>query len=359
MEKYLYKLLIVPVVLGLMTGCGSGEEHVANDLPAVPVKVATASSVEMVNAISVSGKIEASKSANMSTRMMGNVKTVNVKAGSQVSKGDLLLTISSSDLSAKQAQVEASIAQARSGYENAKKDLERFEVLFEKGSASEKELENIKTRFEMAEAGLEAAEQMKREVDAQFAYTHLRAPFSGVVANTFVKVGDIAAPGMPLVTVEGTESYQAALLVPESSIATVKVGADVTAHIKSLGKRVKGKVVEVSPSSKNTGSQFIVKVDLMDEEGIYPGMFVSASITTKSDEASKSPLMISKDALVTKGQLTGLYTISADNKAVLRWVRTGKSIDGKVEVLTGLTEGEKYVVMADGKLFNGAIVQLN
>lgn len=353
MKKLTY-ILIAPVLAGLLVGCGSYENHSIAELPAVSVKASVAKSQKEKAVVSVSGKIEAGSSANISTRMMGNVTSVKVQPGDKVSKGDLLLTISSTDLRAKRAQVEASIAQAQSGYENAKKDLERFKVLFEKGSASEKELENITTRFEMAEAGLEAAKQMKAEVDAQFAYTNLRAPFSGVVANTFVKVGDIANPGMPLVTVEGVSKYEATVLVPESQISEVKTGADAQVIIKSNNKMLEGMVKEVSPSAKNTGGQFLVKIDLVNAEGVLPGMFVNVDITTEG--AAKSAPFIPESALVRNGQLTGLYTISDQNTAVLRWVRLGKEQKGSVEVLSGLAEGEKYIASAEGKLFNGAKV---
>ncbi|MEQ9468272.1 MAG: efflux RND transporter periplasmic adaptor subunit [Ekhidna sp.] len=355
MKRVTY-ILIAPVLAGFLAGCGASENHSIAELPAVSVKASVAKSQQEQAVVSVSGKMEAGSSANISTRMMGNVSSVSVQPGDKVSKGDLLLTISSTDLSAKRAQVDASIAQAQSGFENAKKDLERFKVLFEKGSASEKELENMTTRFEMAEAGLEAAKQMKAEVDAQFAYTNLRAPFSGVVANTFVKVGDITNPGMPLVTVEGISKYEATVLVPESQISEVKVGAAAQVIIKSNNKVLEGTVKEVSPSAKNTGGQFLVKVDLGNAEGVLPGMFVNVDITTEG--TAKSAPVVPASALVRNGQLTGLYTISDESTAVLRWVRLGKEEDERVEVLSGLAEGEKYIVSAEGKLFNGAKVSV-
>ena len=354
-KKYIFNTAIL---LGLLVSCGSAEENSIEELPAVAVKVGTAIVAEGAEVVNASGKIEAGNSANVSTRMMGNVTSVNVQSGDKVTKGDLLLTITNTDLIAKRSQVEAAIVQAQSGYANAKKDLERFKVLFEKGSASEKELENMTTRFEMAEAGLDGANQMKKEVNAQFEYTNIRAPFTGVIANTFVKVGDMANPGMPLVTVEGTGKYQAAVLVSESDIFKVKVGAQTSLIVKSNNTSLKGKVVEVSPSAKNTGGQFIVKIDIEDMQGILPGMFVNASITATRGKIEKTSPLVKESALITSGQLTGLYTLSKENTAILRWVRTGQITDGNVEILSGISQGEKYIQDADGKLFNGARVSV-
>ena len=74
--------------------------------------------------------------------------------------------------------------------------------------------------------------------------------------------------------------------------------------------------------------------------------------TTKSDK-----ILVPESALVTQGQLTGIYTVS-NNVAILRWIRTGKSFGNQVEVLSGLSADEKYIVSAEGKLYNGAKVSI-
>lgn len=339
----------------LLMACGNSESFETPELQAVPVTVAVAEVMNEPGVISASGRIEAGSSANLSTRIMGNVSGVKVKSGDKVRKGDLLLTISSSDLLAKRAQVEASISQAQSGFINAKNDWERFKVLFEKGSASKKELENMTTRYEMAKSGLEAAKQMKQEINAQFAYTNIRAPFDGLIANTFVKEGDMASPGMPLITVEGTTDFQATVLVAESQIGKIEKGSGAIVLVKSTGAEYQGTVVEVSPSAKNTGGQFITKIDIKDSKDVLPGMFVNAKILTEGQQKESSPL-VKKSSLISNGQLQGIYYLSEQKTAVLRWVRTGKSIDDKIEILSGIRDGEKYIVKAAGKLFNGATV---
>ena len=347
--KYIF---ILPLA-GLFVACGSHENNQFVEADPVSVQVAEAVASSGSSDITVSGKIEAANSANISTRMMGNITQVKVKPGQKVQAGDLLVTISSTDLSAKRAQVEASINQAQAAYDDAKRDYDRFRDLYEKGSASQKEFEGMQTRLQMTEAGLEAAKQMKAEVDAQFAYANIRAPFSGVVANTFVKEGDIAHPGMPIVAVEGTSNYQATVLVPESKIGLVKVGAKASVLIKSDNKRVEGTVIEVSPSAKNTGGQFIVKIDLNTTTKLLPGMFVNADIESDVKSTIESSPLVSLEAIVRNGQLNGIYTLGTNNTAILRWIRMGNETDGQVEVLSGLSAGEKYILKAEGKLYNG------
>ncbi len=359
MRKKAIAILIVASTVFISCG-GDKKEQVAS-LPAIPVKVAGISDNNTSPYVSASGKIEAENSANLSTRMMGYVTKVNVKVGQKVSQGQLLVSVNNTDLQAKKAQVNASITQAQAGYNNAKKDYDRFVNLFAQQSASQKELDDMTARYEMAKAGLEAAKQMRNEINAQFAYSNISAPFSGVVTNTFVKEGDMANPGMPLVSIEGAKKLQVTAMVSESDIALITQGMKVNVLVKSINQEVEGKVSEISLSAKNTGGQYLVKIDLNKSEAkILSGMFVNVQFPVEKKENVKvsDKVLIPVTALVKEGQLTGIYTIGSGNVAILRWLRIGKTFGDQVEVLSGLSVNEQYIVSADGKLFNGAKVSI-
>lgn len=357
MQKILYTLVGFALIQGLAS-CGSSEEKLITELPAIAVSVQKAQAESIGSFISVSGKIEAEKSATLSTRMMGYVTELAVNTGQVVKEGQLLVSINNADLIAKKAQVEAAIAQATAGFDNAKKNYERFQALFAQKSASQKELDDMTTRYEMAKAGLEGARQMKNEVMAQFSYANIKAPFTGVVTNTFVKAGDMANPGMPLVSLEAPSDMQVMAIVPETHIDAIRNDVEVEVLVKSLNKKVTGKVIEVSTSAKNTGGQYLVKIGLnQTEEPIRSGMFVSVSIPSAASENSPSgTIRIPQKALVRQGQLTGIYAIGSNQVAILRWVRTGKTQGEEVEILSGLAANELYIVSAEGKVFNGAKV---
>lgn len=343
--------------------CGKEAKEVTN--PDAPIKVqVNGTSSNNSEFISASGKTEAESSANLSTRMMGYVTKVHVKTGQKVSAGQLLVSINSSDLQAKKAQVDASILQATAAYNNAKKDYDRFVNLFAQQSASQKELDDMTSRYEMAKAGLAGAKQMRNEVMAQFSYSNITAPFSGEVTNTFIKEGDMANPGMPLVSVEGASRMQVTAMVSESDISQIKNGMPVKIMLKSINKEVTGKVSEVSGSAKNTGGQYLVKVTLnTNDKSILSGMFVNVQFPLANQSKSEATVktdkvMVPESALVKQGQLTGIYTIANGKTAILRWIRTGKSFGNQVEVLSGLSANEQYIVSAEGKLYNGSNVSV-
>uniref|UniRef100_UPI00404B011D efflux RND transporter periplasmic adaptor subunit n=1 Tax=Flavobacterium sp. TaxID=239 RepID=UPI00404B011D len=342
----------------LFQSCGKESKNIASDEKAIPVQVKQVTNQQNGSFVSASGQIEAENSANVSTRMMGYVTNLAVKVGQKVSEGQLLVSINNTDLQAKKAQVESAILQAKAGFDNAKKDYDRFVALFAQQSASQKELDDMTARYEMAKAGLAGAEQMRNEVNAQFAYANIKAPFSGVVTNTFVKEGDMANPGMPLVSVEGVAKKQVTAMVSESDISSIKNGMKAQVVVKSLNKEIDAKVIEVSGSAKNTGGQYIVKLALENSDSdLLSGMFVNVQFPVKKSETQdQNGLTVPKSALIHKGQLTGIYVVANKNTAILRWIRTGKSYGNEVEVLSGLTTNETYVASANGKLYNGVKV---
>lgn len=345
----------------VLTSCGDDKKETLNKETPIAVKVSGIAENSTSGFVTASGKIEAENSANLSTRMMGFVTKLYVQVGQKVTTGQLIVSINNTDLQAKKAQVDASILQATAAYNNAKKDYDRFTNLFKQQSASQKELDDMTARYEMAKASLQGAKQMRNEVVAQFSYTNITAPFSGVVTNTFVKEGDMANPGMPLVSIEGASKLQVTAMVSENDITAIRNGMLVDILVKSNATSLKGKVIEVSASAKNTGGQYLVKINLEPTKAkVLSGMFVNVQFPTesKTPSATNERMLVPESALVHQGQLTGIYTVGNGNVAILRWLRVGKKLGSQVEVLSGLSAKEHYIVSAEGKLYNGALVNI-
>lgn len=346
--------------VALLLSCGGDKKETIASTPAIKVKVSHIAANQNSPFVTASGKIEAENSANVSTRMMGYVTKVHVKVGQKVNGGQLLVSINNTDLEAKKAQVNASILQATAAFNNAKKDYDRFVALYSQQSASAKELDDMTARYEMAKAGLEGAKQMRNEVMAQFSYSNISAPFAGTITGSFIKEGDMANPGMPLLSVEGVSQLQVTAMVSENDINAIKNGMEVKVLVKSSGQNLTGKVSEVSGSAKNTGGQYLVKINLKQSHSdILPGMFVNVQfpITNKA-KTNADKILLPESVLVKQGQLTGVYTVSDDNTAILRWLRIGNTIGNEVEVLSGISANETYIVAAEGKLVNGAKVSV-
>jgi RND family efflux transporter MFP subunit len=362
MKKTLYSIII----LGSLTlaSCSSKEkqEPITNKTDsAIEVTIATPTS-NNGNGLSLSGQVEAGQTVQISTRVMGYITYLKVKPGDRVSKGQLLVSISNEDILAKRAQADAMIAEAEAAVKNAKKDEDRFIALYKQQSASAKELDNINLQYSSAKARLDAAKQMRNEVSAMLAYTNLTAPFSGMVSQKMAEAGSMASPGMPILTIEEGGAFQISATVPENLISQVHQGVETNISIKAIAKNIKGTVVQINQSSQFTGGQYLIKIRLSsaDQQGLYSGMYANVFIPIKNASQinnTTSAIMVPVSAITYKNQLAGLYTISSNNTALLRWVRLGKTTGNMVEVLTGLQKEESYISSAEGKLFNGAQVK--
>ena len=353
LKSLLLAILIIPILT--LASCSSKEDaREVIEMDPISVKTLKVDGTQEANSFSVSGNIQPEKEANISTRMMGFITNIHVEAGDYVKKGKVLVEISSSDLKAKIAQVKANIHQAEVGVQNAKKDFDRITKLFEQSSVTQKELDDITTHYNMSKAGLEAARQMENEVSAQFAYTRIIAPFSGTINAKYVNAGEMANPGMPLLSLVKTDKFQAVAMVPENQIPYLKKGQKAKIWIKSLKAEIGGTIDEIAMSSKHTGGQFIVKLNLDKHTNkLYAGMF--STITFDSDKkGGEQSIFIPAESLIAQGSLKGVYTVGSDNKAILRWLRIGRKSGDNYEVLSGLDSGDQLIMSSEARLYNGA-----
>ncbi len=344
----------------LFVSCsGNDHEEEVNKEQAVPVTVAVASK-RSDKIIQVSGQVESKQAAAISTRVMGYITGIKVKPGDKVQKGQLLVTISNADILAKRAQAMAMVSEAEAALKDAQKDYERFAKLHEQSSASQKEFENAALHYNSVKSKTEAARQMQNEAEAMLTYTNLTAPFSGVITQKNSDVGSMANPGMPILMMEQAGNHQINATVSETDIANVREGHKAVVTVKSTGKIINGSVSEISPSSQFSGGQYNIKINLPENEktGLYSGMYVNASIQIDSGVETSDRVLVPASAIVNKDQLTGLYTITDNQTALLRWVRLGKTQGDHVEVLSGLRKDEQFILASEGKLYNGASIAI-
>lgn len=354
MRTLLYSLLITSV--SFLSACQKNEVSPTLQTDAVTVSVKNVTAFNMKEKATLSGMVHAKQSANISTRNMGNIKEIHVSIGDNVKKGTKLITIDAADLKASLEQAKAGVSKARAHFENTEKNFQRYFNLFQKNSISKKELEDMQTQLSVAKAGLEAANEAFNQVKAQLAYSEIRAPFDGVITSKNIKIGDLATPGVTLLVVENRKDLEIKTTVPESLISKIDTSEKINVQIPSLNSSYYGELKELSLSGKNSGGQYVAIIRLVDSDNqLLPGMYSKVDFQLKSNKRS-SPVLIEKSALVTRGQLTGVYAVSQSNTAILRWIQTGRECGDKVEVLSGLSFGEQYITSSQSKLYNGKAI---
>jgi RND family efflux transporter MFP subunit len=361
------KIFFIPAIVSIavfFNACSNDKNSSkANTEKPIVVTVSSLTNGASATGFSVTGQIEAAHSTNIATRIMGYITKMYVKVGDVVKKGQLLFTVNSSDIQAKQLQVEAMFKQAEATFYVAQKDLDRYTALYKQNSATAKELEQISMQYQTAKAGVEAAKAVQLEVKSQLAYANVLAPFSGIVTQKLAEEGSIANPGMPILTIEENGSLQVSALVPETDIAALKLGDLAQVEVAAAAKQFQSKLIQINPSSQFTGGQYIIKLSIPTDAApaLLAGMYTTVRFSSKEtflNADTSNTLMVASSALIYRDQLVGIYTVSNQNTALLRWLRIGKAVGDKVEVLTGLAKNETYIINAEGNLYNGAKVMV-
>lgn len=350
-------LLTLLLAVALLSGCGSDQTTLQEGDP-IEVELRTAEASISQSEIIFPAKVESNSQANLSTIVMGTVTAAPVTVGDRVEKSDLLVQIKDDQIRAQKSQIEANMVQAKANLENTEKNYNRIKNLYAEESATSKELDDISTMYEIAKANMEALEARLNEVNEMLEYTVIRAPFTGIISGKFVSEGDMAAPGHPLVSVADPGSIKISATVSESQISRIEEGSTVSVSVSSAGlSNIPARLTAVSQAGDPMSRQFSIEAVIDDAEinkALKVGMF--AQIGMNIDQTEN--LAIPADAIVERGQLTGVYTISDNNRAVLRWVRLGERSGDTVDVLTGLKPGEQFVYAPGQSLRQGQLLSV-
>ena len=200
---------------------------------------------------------------------------------------------------------------------------------------------------EQAEAELTNAKTLR-------SFAKVTAPFAGIVTRKTVEVGDLAAPGSPLLVVEDGQRYRLEAQVDEDQVHEIALGSEVRILLDGIDSaELTGTVSEITPYSDPASRSFVVKIDLPDTVKVWSGMFGRARFDTGESQV----LSVPATAVFRRGQLTGVYAIGDDSVARLRLITVGKQYGPNVEVLSGLEPGEQIVADRTAQVADGTLVK--
>ena len=294
--------------------------------------------------------VEPETRVHLSTRMMGWVSVLHAAEGDTVQKGQKLLTIDDADMRAKRAQVEAGIREAEAVVANAERMAARFRNLYEAKAVSKAQLEDVETGLERAQAGLAQARAARSELNVHLGYLDLKAPMDGVVTRRMVDVGDMAAPGHPLLFLDKLDRMKIVASLGEKDINAVRAGDTVTAHVTSLDRATFQVEVARLINSANPGSRtYDLEMYVENDGRLRPGMFARVDVPV----GTRRGVVVPEAAVHRRGQLTGVWIVDAAGAAHLRWVRLGDPVAGGVEVISGLDGTETVVTSSEQPLAEG------
>ena len=376
-------VLLLASSLALLSSCGNQPPSRPATSPSasVAVQVATVSTQEWPAVYEATGTIRARTAGTISSQVMGYVQQVNVQAGDRVRQGQILITLDARELEegvrgveAGRAEVQSAIPEAESAVAAAKANLDlaqttfkRMEELAAKESISNQEFDEASARVKAAQANYEMARSKRGQLDPRLAraeqqvrsatimrdYVRIAAPFSGIVTAKSVERGNLATPGVPLLTIEQDGVYRLEASVDESRLPSARAGATVEVALEGVERRLNARVSEVVPAVDAASRSSIVKIDLPAVPQLRSGMFGRAFFPV----GSRTVVVVPANSIVERGQLQSVF-VAEGGIARTRLVTTGQRAKDAVEVLSGLSAGEQVVTPIPAGLQDGARLEV-
>lgn len=378
-------LIVLLVILTALTACGKKIEP-GNTAPdagqTIQAPVAEARISQEPFLYEAVATINARTASTISAKLMGAVQAVHVQEGDPVKKGDLLVTIDARTVTSQLEQSQAGLREARRAETSAVSSRDaakaaadlavatyrRYQELLKENSVSKQEFDEIESRSRQAKAALAQTEAMveaarSRIQQAQAAVQQatlakkdalVLAPYDGLVVGKMVDEGDLASPGTPLLTVEQEGLFCADLVLPERHIQSIAIDMPVKVKVPALDDlETTGRVGRIVPAADAQSRSFEIKVGMPEGLDLKSGMFARVYIPL----GGTGVMLVPETAVKTEGQLTGVYVVDENKTARFRLVRTGKTYGDRVEIISGLKDGQHYISTLPATLKDGMTVE--
>jgi RND family efflux transporter MFP subunit len=341
------------LALSVFAGCGGREEKAPVERPPVSgVTVGAVAPQEVDDAFEAAGTVKTDNASIVASRVMGTVTSLKVREGDHVKAGQLLMTIDDRDAAERARAATMAVKAAKGNRDLAETTWGRYRTLFEQKALTSQEMDQVETQRTVAEAEYSRAQAMASEAAAALTFTRIVSPIAGRVTDKKIDTGSMASPGMPLLTVEGDGARYVETAAGERFSGKIASGMPANVTVDSLGKTFPGRVREVVPSVDPGSRSFLVKVSV-DEPSLGSGLFARVRITM----GRRSALLVPAGAVVSKGQLTGVYAVDTQGVMTYRLVRTGSVFGSRVEVLSGLSPDERIVTSGVERAVDGGVIE--
>jgi RND family efflux transporter MFP subunit len=288
------------------------------------------------------GTIRSGREVQVASKLLARIKELKVAIGTRVASGEVIAVLDDRDLNARLEQAKSALAAAEAQATQSDSEYRRVKILFEKEAATQRDLEGVQARATAARSQVQQARQGVAEAEVMVSESVLRAPIEGVITGKWAEAGDTAIPGKPIVTLQDVHHLRLEAQVPEECARKATLGMEVRVRIDAPGHEGIAHVEEISPTADAESRTVLLKARLAPGEGLRVGMFGRLLLPC----GTKTALLIPASAVQHTGQLE-LVRVLEGGEAQLRHVRTGKVYGDRIEVLSGLREGER--ILSEGK----------
>ena len=337
--------MVVIALIALLTGC-SHETASTNAVPPareVKAKVVSVEAADLAQTFPVAGVIEAVDTVQLSSRVMGHIRELNVVQGQAVKRDQVLFVVDPVDTQGAVDLAQQNLVQAEAALRDAKLDYDRFKNLYQDEAVNKQQLEKMRMNYEASLSRVAQAKAGLTVARGQISYTRISAPMDAIVTAKLANEGDMATPGHPVLVLEDTTHLRVRAAVPESVYRSLKLGDTVQVEVDGQAQPLIATVSRMIPTADPQAHTYPVTLDIA-----APGLKSGAFARVLFPQGARQTLLIPQAALLDRAGIRGVFVLDKDGIAHYRMVRTGAvQADGMVEVLAGLAAGER-VAMSQG-----------
>jgi len=363
-RKQLAAGLLAFILILVVAGCGGR----TNDRISVVVKTAAEGDVNSTQEIT--GTLAPAQAVNIFSKLSGQVKSVLADVGDTVQAGELLLQIDTKELNAQLRQAEAAVRvvrdqadQARIAMESARinldlaqKTYDRIKILADTGAVSQSQFDDAQNKLDLARkqyesaqkqyaiatgSAMEQAQAAVNTVQVQISNSEITSPITGVVTNRNINPGEVAAPGVPLLTLADTANLRLQGTVSEALVPLLSVGQEIKIAVDVLPGRVfKGEIARIGPVAATTGQYFPIDIKIKNPGELKAGMTARVDLQVNMMRGIVVPL----SAVKTDNGHNYVFVVKQDGTVKKRLVTLGPKNESRVIVVSGLKKGERVAV---------------
>ncbi len=287
----------------------------------------------------VDGTIEAVNQATVSAQTGGRVVEILYDVNDVVPAGAVIVRLKGTEQRAGLQGAEAALSEARARNTEAATSYQRIADMFQRRVVSKAQFDQATANRDAAAGRLAAAEAGLTTAREGVGYTEIRAPYGGVVTKRLVEVGETVGPGTPLMTGLSLQDLRVNTTIPQSIVMQVRRLKQAAVYVGD--NRVEATKITIFPEAATPSSTFRARLDLPPGAiDLAPGMYVKVGLVI--GEADR--LLVPASAVIERSEVTGVYVIDAQGQVSLRYVRPGHRLADKVEILAGLSAGERIAL---------------
>jgi HlyD family secretion protein len=373
-----YCMRIVAFLVIAAMGCANPEMN-----ENITVKTAPVKNHLLKTTLTLSGVLLPIQTADISSRIAGQVQSVGPDVGGTVKKGDVLVVLDTEMLSAQLIQAEAGLKSAEAAVQEVQsrvelakinldtiqKNYNRTKALYDSGIASQSQFDDLTGKLDaaikqykntagpeldQAHATIDTTKANIQYLQVQIKSATIRSPINGIVTNRSADPGEVVSPGATVISVADTATLKMKTFVTQDLLPLLTIGQEIDVTVDIYPDRaLKGVISGIGPIAVNTGGIFPLEIAIQNDGSILSGLSAHATL----DLTGKKGVVVPVAAVLRSGEKTYVFVIR-DGVAVQRTITTGLRNDQEMQVLKGLEVGEMVAVTNTRVLTNNMPVNI-